>query len=61
MAIIKQAKNISEEVVRNYQLQVKGKLQKVANKVNIEAMYGNLVLASNKKVVGQGGKESADG
>lgn len=50
-----------QEVQRDYRLQVKGKVQKVANKVNIEAMYGNLVLASNKKVVGQGGKEAADG
>lgn len=56
MAIIKQAKNIKIRVQSDYNLQVKGKVQKVADKVNIEATLANLVLASNKKVVGQGGK-----
>lgn len=58
MAIIKQAKNIKIKVQSDYNLQVKGKIQKVADRVNIEATSSDLVLASNKKVVGQGGKES---
>ena len=57
MAIIKQAKNIKITVKSDYNLQVGGKVQKVADKINIEATMGNLILASNKKVVSQGGKE----
>ena len=41
-----------------YELAVDGNMQKVANKINIEARRDNLVLASNKRVVGQGGKSS---
>lgn len=58
MAIIKQAKNITIEVESDYILQVKGKVQKLADKINIEATIADLVLASIKKVVGQGGKQS---
>jgi len=61
MAISKQATNIYIQVTSAYKLRVEGSVQKLANKVNIEAFGGNLTLASNKKVVGQGGKESADG
>jgi hypothetical protein len=39
-----------------YSLQVDNKLEKKADKVNIEAMHNNLVLACNKKIVGRGGK-----
>ncbi|WP_165499762.1 hypothetical protein [Pedobacter frigidisoli] len=41
-----------------YELAVDGSMQKVANKINVEARRDNLTLASNKKVVGQGGKSS---
>lgn len=58
MAIIKQAKNITIEVESDYILQVKGKVQKLADKINMEATIADLVLASIKKVVGQGGKKS---
>jgi len=40
-----------------YTLQVDHKLEKKADKINIEAKYNNLVLACNKKIVGRGGKE----
>lgn len=39
-----------------YTLQVDQKLEKQADKVNIEAMHNNLVLACNKRIVGRGGK-----
>ncbi len=61
MAIIKQAKNIKHEVKKHYQLQVKGMVQKAAKMVVIEAIDGDLVLASTKKVVSQGSKEAEDG
>lgn len=56
MAIIKQATNIKIKVKSDYNLQVKGKVQKIADKINMEATDSNLILASAKKVVGQGGK-----
>lgn len=56
MAIIKQAKNTIIGVKTDYQLQVEGKIQKVADKINIEATVSDLILASIKKVVGRGGK-----
>lgn len=57
MAINKQATNIKITVQSDYQLQVTGKTQKLADKLNVEAQSGNLVLASNKKVHGEGNKE----
>ena len=56
MAIIKQAKNTIIGVKTDYHLQVEGKIQKVADKINIEATVSDLILASIKKVVGRGGK-----
>lgn len=49
---------MSIRVKSAYELTVTGNMQKVAAKVNIEARRNNLILASNKKVVGQGGKSS---
>ena len=51
MAIIKNAKNMTIIVNNNYNLNVGGKLEKIAEKINVEATKGNLVLASNKKIV----------
>ncbi|MDR0265014.1 MAG: hypothetical protein LBJ04_17480 [Sphingobacterium sp.] len=58
MAILKQATNIKIRVQSDYNLQVGGKVQKLADVLNVEAREGNLVLASNKKVHGRGNKES---
>ena len=51
MAIRKTAKNISIKVHNEYNLNVGGKLEKIAGKINVEAKKGNLVLASNKKII----------
>jgi len=58
MAIIKNCKNMTIRVHSDYHLLVGQNLQKIANKINVEARKKNLVLASNKTVVGQGGKTS---
>lgn len=58
MAILKQATNIKIRVQSDYNLQVGGKVQKLADVLNVEAREGNLVLASNKKVHGRGNKDS---
>jgi hypothetical protein len=57
MAILKRCVNMTLKVNDTYTLQVDNKLEKKADKVNIEAKYNNLVLACNKKIVGRGGKE----
>jgi hypothetical protein len=57
MGIIKQAKNITIKVDSEYLLMVGGKLEKNANKINIEATKENLVLNSNKKIKVQSGKK----
>ncbi|MDQ1151128.1 hypothetical protein QE382_003112 [Sphingobacterium zeae] len=57
MAILKQAMNIKINVQAKYNLQVTGKVQKLADKLNAEAREGNLILASNKRVHGRGNKE----
>jgi hypothetical protein len=51
MAIRKNAKNISIKVQNEYNLNVGGKLEKIAGKINVEAKKGNLVLVSNKKII----------
>ncbi|WP_158544419.1 hypothetical protein [Pedobacter miscanthi] len=56
MAILKQCTNMTLKVNSTYSLQVENKLEKKADKVNIEAMHNNLILACNKKIVGRGGK-----
>ncbi|WP_169051717.1 hypothetical protein [Flavobacterium sp. H122] len=56
MAILKQSKNMIVNVKNDYNLQVGKKLEKIASKLNVEAMKGNLVLASNKKIVSDGNK-----
>ncbi|GGE56643.1 hypothetical protein EV200_103134 [Pedobacter psychrotolerans] len=56
MAIIKQAKNISIEVIQKYELRVGVKLEKIAQIMNVEATAQNLSLASNKKIVSSGNK-----
>ena len=56
MAIRKNAKNITIKVRNEYNLIVGGKLEKIAEKINVEAMDGNLLLSSNKKIVSHGNK-----
>lgn len=56
MAIIKTAKNIHIKVTDSYDLNVGKKVEKIAQKINAEAINGNLVLASNKKIMSQGNK-----
>ena len=54
MGIIKRAKNIEIKVTENYQLIVKGKLEKNSNKLNFEATKGDLNLISGKKIIAHG-------
>ncbi len=56
MAIRKQAKNMTITVDSDYKLIVGGKLEKLAQKINVEATRENLILASNKKIVSDGNK-----
>lgn len=56
MAITKQAKNILIEVEQKYQLYVGNKLEKTADRMNVEATDKNLILASIKKIVSSGNK-----
>lgn len=56
MAIVKQSNNMRIKVHSDYSMVVGRKTEKIADKLNIEAMYNNLVLASNKKIVGEGNK-----
>ena len=57
MAIIKQAKKIQIKVTDTYQLNVGGKLEKSANKLNFEATKDNLNLISSKKIIVNGEKK----
>jgi len=57
MAIRKMAKNISIMVYNDYNLTVGGKLEKIAEKINIEAVCENLILSSNKKIISKGKKK----
>ncbi|CEJ71362.1 MULTISPECIES: hypothetical protein [Chryseobacterium] len=56
MAIIKTAKNIQIKVTDSYHLSVGKKVEKIAQKINVEAQKNNLVLASNKKIMSHGNK-----
>lgn len=56
MAIRKTAKNITIKVNDTYHLNVGGKLEKIASKINVEAKKDNLVLASLKKIMSHGNK-----
>ncbi|MBE7635088.1 hypothetical protein [Tenacibaculum finnmarkense] len=56
MAIIKQAKNITITVAKDYQLFVGEKLEKIAEQINIETKTANLSLISGKKIVAKGNK-----
>lgn len=56
MAIRKTAKNIVIKVTDTYYLNVGKKAEKIAQKINAEARSGNLVLASNKKIMSHGNK-----
>ncbi|MEI7488288.1 MAG: hypothetical protein WCJ72_12945 [Chryseobacterium sp.] len=56
MAIRKTAKNILIKVNDSYHLSVGKKVEKIAQKINTEAKKGNLVLASNKKIMSHGNK-----
>ena len=57
MAIRKTSKNILIKVNDTYDLKVGKKAEKIAQKVNAEARKGNLVLASNKKIMSHGNKQ----
>ena len=57
MGIIKNAKNMTITVKSNYDLTVGGTLEKIANKLNVETLKGNLLLISNKKIVSDGNKK----
>ncbi|WP_281234442.1 hypothetical protein [Flavobacterium gelatinilyticum] len=54
MAITKQANKIIIKVIDVYQLNVGGKLEKNANKMNFEAVKDNLNLVSEKKIIAHG-------
>jgi len=54
MGITKRAKNIEIKVIEDYQLVVKGKLEKDSNKLNFEATKGDLNLISRKKIIAHG-------
>ena len=56
MAIRKNAKNMTIIVTNDYNLYVGGKLEKIAEKINVEATKENMVLASNKKIIADGNK-----
>lgn len=56
MAIKKTAKNMIIIVANDYNLVVEKKIEKIAGKLNVEAMAENLILASNKKIVSHGNK-----
>ncbi|MEO3405638.1 hypothetical protein AAFN85_17130 [Mucilaginibacter sp. CAU 1740] len=58
MAIIKNCTNMKVRVGGTYQLLVGQNFQKLADKINVEARKKSLTLASNKQVLGQGGKSS---
>ncbi|WP_431241978.1 hypothetical protein ACQ9BO_18780 [Flavobacterium sp. P21] len=57
MTITKRAKNIQVKVIDAYQLIVGGKLEKNANKLNIEATKGDLNLVCGKKLIIRGEKK----
>jgi hypothetical protein len=57
MGIIKQAKNRTITVTEDYTLMVGGKLEKTAQKMNIESTKENIVFNSNKKIVSHGNKK----
>ncbi|MDI9309680.1 MAG: hypothetical protein QM535_05655 [Limnohabitans sp.] len=50
MSITKTANNITIKVKEDYKLIVNGKMEKIANEVNIEATEENLTLVSNSKI-----------
>ncbi|MCR4030196.1 MULTISPECIES: hypothetical protein [Flavobacterium] len=54
MGITKRAKNIEIKVIENYQLIVRGRLEKNASKLNFEATKGDLNLISGKKIIAHG-------
>ncbi|MBZ4041641.1 hypothetical protein [Flavobacterium hibisci] len=57
MAITKQAKSIKIEVTDTYLLNVGGRIEKKANKLNLEATNGDLNLVSGKKIMINGEKK----
>lgn len=56
MAIRKTARNMFIEINDTYHLSVGKKVEKIARKINAEATKGNLILASNKKIMSHGNK-----
>jgi hypothetical protein len=57
MGILKQAKIMTITVTEDYTLMVEGKLEKTAQKMNIESTKEILVFNSNKKIVSHGNKK----
>ncbi len=57
MAINKNAKNINITVEEDYNLFVGGKIEKIANNINIESTKENLALICNKKINVQSNKK----
>ncbi|GAE64829.1 hypothetical protein H3Z85_02115 [Chryseobacterium indologenes] len=56
MAIRKTATNIRVTVKDSYHLNVGKKVEKIAQKINVEAQRENLILSSNKKIMSHGNK-----
>lgn len=56
MAILKSSKNMTIIVTTSHNLVVGGKLEKIGEKLNVEATKENFVMASNKKIVSVGNK-----
>lgn len=56
MAIVKQAQQVTVIVNNTYTLKVGGKMEKIADKINVEAISSGLTLTSNKKIVSNGNK-----
>ena len=57
MAINKTATNITIKVKSDYNLHVGGTLEKIAEKINVEATKGNLELISNKNITANGNRD----
>lgn len=58
MAIRKQARNIDIIVRNDYKLLVGNKLEKKAERVNVESMNANLTLVAGKKIISKGNMEN---
>ena len=57
MAINITAKNVICKVKEDYKLVVGGKLEKIADKMNVESTSGHLEIISNKRIVANSNKK----